>query len=86
MLESKYLGCILDESGTDEAACRRKVASGGMVVGAIRFLVNARGLQFECARVLHEALPVPVLMYDSKARGRKEKEKYDGQPQRFARY
>ena len=26
--EFKYLGCVLDESGTDEAECRRKVAIG----------------------------------------------------------
>ena len=38
---------------------RRKVA------GAIRSLVNARDLQLECARVLHETLFVPVLMYGS---------------------
>ena len=24
--EFKYLGCVLDESGADEAECRRKVA------------------------------------------------------------
>ena len=27
--EFKYLGCVLDESGTDGAECRRKVVSGG---------------------------------------------------------
>ena len=55
--EIKYLGCILDESGTDEAECSRKVA------GAIRFLVNIKDLQLECPRVLHETLFVPVLTY-----------------------
>ena len=35
------------------------------VVGALRSLVNARGLQAECARVVHEALLVFVLLYDS---------------------
>ena len=39
----KYLGCVLDESGTDGAECSRKVA------GAIRSLVNGRDLQLECA-------------------------------------
>ena len=34
-LEFKYLGCVLDESGTDEAECSRKVASRGKVAGAI---------------------------------------------------
>ena len=28
VLKFKYLGCVLDESGTDEAECRRKVESG----------------------------------------------------------
>ena len=27
--EFKYFGCVLDKSGTDEAKCSRKVASGG---------------------------------------------------------
>ena len=38
------------------------------VSSAIRSLVNDRGLQFECAGVLHESLLMPVLMYDSEAR------------------
>ena len=41
--------------------CSRKVASGRKVSVAIRSLVNARSLQLECARVLHESLLVPVL-------------------------
>ena len=32
----------------------RKVASERRVAGAIRSLVNARSLQLQCARVLHE--------------------------------
>ena len=64
--ESKYLGCVLDESGTDGAECSRKVASGRRVAGAIRSLVNAKDLQLECARVLHETLLVSVVMYGSK--------------------
>ena len=53
--EIKYLGCVLDESGTDEAECLRKVVSGKRVAGAIRSLFNARDLQLECAKFLHEA-------------------------------
>ena len=60
-----YLGCVLDESGTDNAECRKKVASGKGFAGAIRSLVNAMSLQLECARVLHETLLVPALIYDS---------------------
>ena len=36
------------------------------VAGAIRSLVNARGLQFECVRVLHEELLMSVLKYGNK--------------------
>ena len=56
-----YLGCVSEESGTYEVECRRKVANGRMVAGAIRSLVNAWGLQLECARVLHELLVVLFL-------------------------
>ena len=71
--EFKYLGCVLDESGTDGLECNRKVASGRMVVGAIRSLVNASDLQLGCDRVLHETLLVPVLMYDSETMILREK-------------
>ena len=63
--EFKYLGCVLDESGIDGAEGSRKLASGRMVAGAIRSLVNANHLQFECVKVLHETLLVPVLMNSS---------------------
>ena len=36
--EFKYLGCILDESDTDESECSRKVACERRVAGAIRSL------------------------------------------------
>ena len=52
--EFKYLRCVLDESSTNFAGGSRKVASGRKVAGAIRSLVNARDLQLEYARVLHE--------------------------------
>ena len=39
--------------------CRMKVA------GAIRSLVSFKGLQLECAMVLHQSLLVPFLMYGS---------------------
>ena len=48
--EFKYLGCVLNESGTDGAECSWKVVSGRRVAGTIR-LVYARDLQPECARV-----------------------------------
>ena len=57
--ECKYLGFVLDRSGTDGAECCRKV------VGPIRSLVNARNLQFECARVLREGFLVPFLLHGS---------------------
>ena len=63
--EFKYLGCVLDESGTDGEECSRKVASGRRVAGPIRSLVNARDLQLECARVVHQILLLPVVMHCS---------------------
>ena len=57
--------CVQDQSGTDEAECSKKSASGRKVVGAFRSLVNCRSLQLECARILHESLLVPVLTYGS---------------------
>ena len=55
----------LDESSTDGTECSRKVVNGRRVAGAIRSVVNARDLQFECARVLHETLLVLAHMYGS---------------------
>ena len=55
----------MDESGTGEAVSHSKVASGRRVAGATKYLVNARGLELECAKVLHELLLVPVPMYSS---------------------
>ena len=48
---------------------------GERVEGAIKFHVKARGLQFECARVLHESLLLPAIMYDSETMIWKEKER-----------
>ena len=39
--------------------------TGRKAPGAIRFLVNARGLQLKFAKVLYETLRVAVLMYGS---------------------
>ena len=75
VLEFKYLGSVLDESSADEVECSRKVASGRRVAGANRFLVNARSLQLECARVLQEALLVPIPIYGSETMLWKEKER-----------
>ena len=47
--EFKYLGRVLDESGTDGAEYNRKVASGRRDAGAIRSLVFSRDLQLKCA-------------------------------------
>ena len=41
----------------------------------IRSLVNTRGLQLECAMVLHESLLVPVVIYGNEAMILKEKER-----------
>ena len=75
ILEFKYLRCVLAESGTDEAECNRKVASGGRVSGTIRLLVNSRSLQLECAWVLHDSFLLSVLAYGSETVIWKEKER-----------
>ena len=63
--EFKYLGCVLDEVSTHGTEYCRKVASRRRVEGAIRSLVNAKDLQLECGRALHETLLVPALIYSS---------------------
>ena len=75
VLDFKYLGCVLGESGTDEAECSTKVASGRKVSGAIRFLVKALSLQLECPKVLYESLLVTVLAYGSVTMIWREKER-----------
>ena len=55
----------MNEPGTDEAECRRKSESERRFAGAIRSLVNAKSLQLECSKVLHETLLVAVLVYGS---------------------
>ena len=65
MPELKYLGCLLDESGTYEAECHGKVVNERRIAGAIRSQVNVRNLQLKYAKVLHETLLVSVLMYGS---------------------
>ena len=49
--EFKYLGSVLDESGTAGTECSRKVSSGTRVAGAIRLLFNVKYLYLECARI-----------------------------------
>ena len=63
--EFKYFGCILDESDTDESVLY-KGNEWARIYGAIMSLVDARGLYLLCARVLHESLVFPVLMYCAK--------------------
>ena len=50
---------------TDNAECSGKVMNGRKVAGAIKSLVDVKGLNLECARVLHEGMLLPVLMYSS---------------------
>ena len=55
----------MNELGTDEADCCRRVSSGSKVAGAIKNLVNFKGLQLECTSFFYESLFVPVFMYGS---------------------
>src|SRR5678816_3773424 len=54
---------MLDEKGMNDAECSRKVVNGRKVTGAIKSLVDVKGLSLECAMVLHEGMLLPVLMY-----------------------
>ena len=65
----------MNELGTAGAECSRKVMIGRRVAGAIKSPVNAKDLQLDCARVFHETLLVPVLMYDSETMLWKEEER-----------
>ena len=56
---------IFGESGTNNTKCHRTVASGKEVAGAISSQVNTKVLHLEYARVLHEALLMPVPLYGS---------------------
>src|SRR5678815_1193791 len=58
-------GYMLDEKGTNDAECSRKVVNGRKVAGVIKSLVNVKELSLECARVLHEGMLLPVLLYSS---------------------
>ena len=49
--------------------------SGRRVASDIRYLVNVRGLQFQCARVLHESELVLILIYGDETMIWKEKER-----------
>ena len=62
-----WVGCVLDESGAGDEECRREVASGRKVAGAIRSQVNARGLELDFARVMHEGLHTPFPFHGSEA-------------------
>ena len=64
----------MHESGTKGTKCQRTVASGRKV-SQIRSKVNAKGLQLECTRVLHQAFLVSFLLYGSENGGRREKER-----------
>ena len=67
---------VFDESGTDVAECRMKMASGRKVAGVIRCLVKARGLQHDYAKVLYEELLVPVVSYGNETMIWREKDKF----------
>ena len=63
----KYLGHVSE--------CWRKMASRRKVVGFIKSLINARSLQLECARIIHEGLLVPVLLHGNETMIWREKER-----------
>ena len=65
--ERKVMRCICTR--------KRKMWSGKEVASAIRPLINVRGLQVECVRVLHEELIIPLLLYNRETMIWREKER-----------
>ena len=53
----------MGQTGTDNAGYHKKVANRRKTISTIRFLVNAKGLQLECSRVLHVTILMLVVMY-----------------------
>ena len=81
----------MNEADTDGAVCSRKLVSGSRVERAVKSLDNARDLQLECARVLHETFLVPLIIYGVRqCYGKRRRDVglgcTEGQPQRIARY
>lgn len=54
--EFNYLGCLMNDRGAEKVECEDKLMNGRRVPGAIRALVDKKGLSLECASVLHESL------------------------------
>ena len=73
--EFKYLRGVLNDCGTDESDCNNRVVKERQISGAVRSLVNERCLNMKCAKVLHEKLVVPVLIYGSECMVWKSKQR-----------
>ena len=69
------MGCVLDESTSDEAVSHRKVARWRRVTSGIRSLVIVGDLHLQYAEILHETLLVPFLMFSNETLLWKEKER-----------
>ena len=62
VLEFKYLGFVGGKSDTHEAECCKEMANKRKEADTIKYVVDAKCLLLECAKVLHENVIVPVLM------------------------
>ena len=70
----KYLGlCWMNVA--QKCNMLQECVNGRKVAVAIRFLVNARSLQRECARMLNEAFLILVLLYGSETMVLREKKR-----------
>ena len=74
--EFGYLGSIVNDKGTDESDCNKRVVNGRKTAGMIRSLVNKRCLSQNCAKILHEKMLVPTLLYGSECMVWKPKERW----------
>lgn len=54
---------MVKDKSMEKVEGENKVINVRRVVEAIRVLVNLKKLSQECARLLHEILPIPTLIY-----------------------
>ena len=65
----KYLGSVIAANGGVEADVRHRVNEGCKVLGALKGVMNNRGLGMNVKKVLYEKVVVPILMYSSRVMG-----------------
>ena len=71
----KYLGSVIAANGGIEADVRHRVNEGCKVLGALKGVMENRGLGMNVKKVLYEKVAVPTVMYGSESWGMKVTER-----------